>query len=134
MENILPQIIANYLGFSIETVIEISTKAPKTYRRYPIPKKNNQGVRIIHHPATPTKAVQYALMETYLNMFPIHECAIAYKRKSEDFDKAPILLNALKHKDFAYSVRVDFLNFFHTISPNDLFNLINKSDFKNLAP
>ncbi len=113
--------ISNYIGYPIEICLEFSEKAPKTYRKYLIPKKNG-GSRIIHHPSKHTKSLQYALIETFLINFPLHRCAFAYRRNW----KTPLLQNAEKHKNYKYSIKIDFENFFNSISCDDLFPVVKK--------
>jgi RNA-directed DNA polymerase len=112
--------VAAYLGHTREQVLHLSQRAPNLYRHYTIPKKKG-GSRTIHHPAKQTKSLQYALMDIFLNQLPIHSCAFAYRRNI----KSPLLKNAILHAQYSYSVRIDFSDFFHSISPADLFNQIN---------
>ena len=60
---------ANFLGLPINSIIEISQKSPKTYKLYKIPKKRD-GYRLIHHPSSETKSLQYSLIEVCLSKFP----------------------------------------------------------------
>lgn len=55
-----------------------------------------------------------------LKNLPVHERAAGYRRDV----KSPLLNNALAHAPLAYSVRVDFSDFFHSIKPGDLFHRI----------
>lgn len=109
-------IVAAYLGHTKEEALHLSRRAPKTYRHYKIAKKKG-GLRTIHHPSRQTKALQYALIHTFLNRLPVHPCAVAYRRHM----RSPLLKNASLHAPYGYSVRVDFSDFFHSISPRDLF-------------
>jgi len=116
----LIDIVAAYIGHTREETLQTSIKAPTAYKRYKIPKKKkNAGLRTIHHPSRQTKALQYSLIETFLNRFRIHNCAAAYRRNV----RSPLLRNATLHAKYSYSVRVDFSDFFHSISPSDLFVL-----------
>ena len=114
--------VVDYLGYTRIDTLHVSKRAPKTYRRYTIPKKKG-GRRTIHHPSKNTKALQYALIEIFLNKLSIHSCASAYRRNI----KSPLLENATIHAKYGYSVRVDFSDFFHSISPADLFNQVNNN-------
>ena len=113
-------IICDYLRYNKDVAVEMSRKAPSTYRIYAIDNKRAGEKRIIHHPSKQTKSLQYAFIENILSLMPVHECAIAYKRGI----KGPIRLNASKHAGFSYSIRIDFKDFFHSIRPNDLLRLI----------
>lgn len=122
MAKSLINMVATYLGHTSEQVIHLSHRAPNSYRRYTIPKKK-VGLRTIHHPAKQTKSLQYALIEIFLSQLPIHSCAAAYRRGIE----SPLLKNAILHARYSYSVRIDFSDFFHSISPLDLFNQISNN-------
>lgn len=120
-------LVCDYIGYNKDTAIEISRKAPSTYRIYTIAKKRG-GERTIHHPSKQTKSLQYALIENILSLMPVHECAIAYKRGI----KGPIRLNASKHASYSYSIRIDFKDFFHSIRPIDLLRLIEEIKMPSL--
>jgi RNA-directed DNA polymerase len=109
------EMVADYLGLDPTVVTGISKNAHKTYRRYQIPKKKG-GFRSIFHPSKVTKSLQYAIIETVLREFPIHDCAMGYVRGL----KSPLLQNAKKHAGFRYSLHVDFEDFFPSIGPSDL--------------
>jgi hypothetical protein len=127
MDKEVLDIISKFLGFDRMIVLDIINKAPTSYKKYSINKKNG-GTRIIHHPSRQTKGVQHALMETVLSKLPIHECAYAYRRGL----KSPLRRNAEKHSLFSYSIRIDFKDFFPSIVPNDLFSAINKNSTMKL--
>jgi len=84
--------------------------------------KPNGGMRTIFHPARETKALQYALMYSYLGHFPIHEIAIGYRSGF----KSPIRSAAVLHADRSYSVSIDFERFFPSIVPDDLFAILDQ--------
>lgn len=107
--------------------LQIAAKAPTSYKKYFIPKKAG-GSRVIHHPSKQTKAVQYALIETFLSKLPVHECAVAYRRGLT----SPIRTNARQHAPFSFTVRLDFRDFFPSIKPEDLFLAIQQSDLPPL--
>ncbi len=131
MSSNIIELVSEFLGFTPEVVKSIAKKAPHSYRRYCIPKKKvGAGKRTIFHPSKTTKALQYALMEMVLCDLPIHDCAAAYRRNI----KSPLLVNAQKHAHFAYSIRIDFTDFFPSIKPLDLISLIKKIEhFKQLS-
>ncbi len=115
----LLQRVSRYLGYSEYETLALALKAPTTYRHYRIPKKK-VGFRTIHHPSKQTKALQYAIIELLLKNLAVHEAAVAYRGDI----RSPLLKNALAHAPLAYSVRVDFSDFFHSIRPQDLFHRI----------
>lgn len=125
MTDRLIDLVADYLGYTKVEAILLSKKAPKTYRMYKIPKKKT-GLRTIHHPSKLTKSLQYALIEILLKELPVHDSAFAYRRNI----KSPLLKNAELHAVYPYSVKVDFCDFFHSISSNDLLKRIHDCGIK----
>ena len=129
MRKTIIEIIADYLGYSPDIVLEISNKAPRTYRKYNIKKKKG-GNRIIFHPSKLTKSLQYAIIETILRELPVHQSAAGYIRGI----KSPLLRNAEKHAKFRYSVRIDFEDFFPSLCPDDLIKKVKAFDkFKDMS-
>lgn len=93
--------------------------APFAYKKYDIPKKKG-GTRQIFHPSKETKLLQYAIIDTFLYKLPVHDSATAYRYKF----KRPLFSNAIVHAPYKYSLHLDFLNFFPSIKPSDLFNVL----------
>ncbi len=116
MRKPLIRTVAEFLGFELAVVIQMTGKAQRTYRHYQIPKKK-KGLRTIFHPSKETKSIQYALMHILAETLTPHECAFAFKRGLS----SPLRKNAETHAPFAYSLRVDFKDFFPSIKPDDLF-------------
>jgi len=115
----LINLLIKYTGFSEVELNSIIAKAPTNYKKYSI-KKRNGGNRTIYHPAKETKTLQYVLLNYYLNTFPVHKCAFAYIKGNT----SPLLKNALKHKNFKYSICLDLKDFFPSIRPSDLLNIL----------
>lgn len=113
--------ISEYLGLSRDDVEDYAEKAPRSYKQYYIKKKKG-GQRKISHPSKVTKSIQYAFIEVILQDLEVHECAAAYVRGV----KSPLLVNATKHSKYAYSVRVDFRDFFHSIRPIDFIRVLER--------
>lgn len=88
--------------------------APNRYKVYSIPKRNG-GERIIAHPSRELKSFQYNLIEIMEPLFRIHKCAVAYKK---GFD---IKYNASLHAKKPYILKMDFTDFFNSITPELLF-------------
>jgi len=129
MDNILINRVAKYLGFKESVVIHSAYNAQESYKQYYIPKKKG-GRREIFHPSKLTKSLQYACIETILSELPVHDCAAAYRRGIP----SPLLVNAKKHSEYPYSVKIDFTDFFPSIKPPDLINLVKSIDkFKNIT-
>lgn len=86
----------------------IST-APDRYKVYYI-KKRSGGLREIAHPAKELKVAQRAIMNRYLNDLPVHPCATAYRKG------ASIRLNAERHRESGPIFKMDFKEFFPSIT------------------
>lgn len=95
-------------------VEQLIFSAPHKYKHYTIPKKSG-GVRDIYHPASELKAVQRWLSETVLSELPIHDAVCSYRRGMN------IRAHAERHLSSNYFLRMDFRNFFPSISDAVLF-------------
>jgi hypothetical protein len=118
------EICAEYLGIAVEDVQTAASKAPGSYKRYSVRKRSGHGWRIIYHPARPTKALQYALIETLIHRMHVHRSAMAYRRGL----RSPLKASALVHAPFCFSVHIDFKDFFPSIVPEDCFSLFERDE------
>lgn len=116
--------VAGYLGIDVQEAETLASRAPRTYKRYQVPKRNGHGFRTIYHPAKTTKSLQYALNEVFLLHMPVHECAVAYRRGL----RSPLLTNASLHAPHPYTVRLDLKDFFPSIRPADVLPLFERED------
>lgn len=78
-----------------------------------IPAKSG-GQREIFHPSKKLKTIQYWLIHNVFNKMYVHESSMAYKKETST------LLNASKHKDNRFFLRIDLEKFFPSISFQDL--------------
>ena len=101
--------LSTELNTSRQDVLGVIISAPLKYKVYSIPKRT-QGRRIIAHPSKALKEVQRAFIK--LISFPIHSSAMAYKKGLSIKD------NATHHKDNQYLLKMDFENFFNSITPD----------------
>jgi RNA-directed DNA polymerase len=92
-----------------QELIAFASQAPKMYKVYAIPKRTS-GKRIIAHPAKALKAHQKALLVPMADIFSVHHCAYAYKKGTS------IKCNARQHQDSHYLLKMDFQNFFNSIT------------------
>lgn len=90
-------------------VEQLIFSAPHKYKHYTIPKKSG-GVRDIYHPASELKTVQRWLSENVLSGLPIHDAVCSYRRGMNIRDHAE------RHLSSNYFLRMDFRNFFPSIS------------------
>lgn len=121
--------VSNFLGFTKDQTIKISNVANRSYAKYLVPKKNGNK-RLIHHPSKELKSIQYALIQMVFSKLQVHEIAKAYIYGKT----SPIKENAQLHKDYKYSVRIDFKNFFPSIRPEDIFLAIKQNSINDEIP
>lgn len=101
--------IALDVGISEESVLEIIQDAPRRYKVYPIKKKSG-GHRIIAQPARELKPIQRSISHLVLEKFPVHSCAMAYRKGISIAD------NAKLHAGANPILKLDFESFFNNIS------------------
>ena len=102
-------------------IILFSITSPHRYKTYAIPKRNSNKKRIIAHPSKELKFIQRALVSFLEKKLLIHECAFAYK------PGIGIKNNAQIHLKTKYLLKMDFENFFPSISPELFFFLLHRS-------
>jgi RNA-directed DNA polymerase len=93
-------------------LLRIIDTAPARYKEYTIPKRNG-GVRTIAQPAREVKLLQRYIMQTKLPAFPIHDAATGYIKHRN------IRYNAEIHQHSRVILKLDFENFFPSITVND---------------
>lgn len=96
--------------------------APYRYKEFHISKRNGKK-RLIAQPTPAIKALQVIATQEYLNKFPVHPSATAYRKRMG------IKNNAQRHVNNQYILKLDFVNFFHSIVPSDFDRL----DFNNVC-
>lgn len=101
------------LGLSDYLLTRLIQRAPHSYKIYTIEKRSG-GLRTIAQPAKETKFIQHWLIENIFSQLPVHECATAYKLG------ASIKKNANAHKSNSYVTKLDFKDFFPSITSHDL--------------
>jgi RNA-directed DNA polymerase len=105
--------LENELGITEEQIRRLIARSPHTYKLYKIP-KNSGGFRTIAQPAKETKLIQWWLIKRLFIQLPVHDCATAYKVG------ASIRANADRHRNNQYFTKLDFKNFFPSITENDV--------------
>ena len=100
-------------GLSIGYVALIARTASHRYKTYQIPKATG-GQRTIDHPARELKLLQLWLVNNLFKQLPVHEAAYAYRKGRN------ILANASVHAAQNYVLKVDFRDFFHSITGLDV--------------
>jgi len=99
-------------GASINTLSRIISTAPRRYKVYQIPKRTG-GMRTIAHPARELKLIQRVILQNILEKIDVSEIATAYVKGRG------IAHNAKMHARQRWILKLDFNNFFHSITPRD---------------
>ncbi|WP_280156392.1 retron St85 family RNA-directed DNA polymerase [Piscinibacter sp. XHJ-5] len=107
------QQMSNALGLPEAHILSIAHAASHSYKQYAI-KKHGGGTRTIFHPARPLKALQRWLLREVVAKWPVHPAAMAYRRGIS------ILDNASVHRESKFLLRMDFADFFASITAADL--------------
>lgn len=95
--------------------------APRKYKVYQIPKRTS-GTRTIAQPTPELKLYQKYLVAQFEQILPVHSLATAYQCKKSIKD------NALIHKNNTYFLKMDFSDFFHSITPKILWESCEKNN------
>lgn len=77
LKNILS--IASYLGIPVRIVQSAMLRPAKHYNEYAIPKRSG-GTRIICAPRTSLKVIQWWILDTILDLQPVHDVAYGFRR------------------------------------------------------
>lgn len=96
--------------FSSRELVVLLYSAPDRYKEHTIKKRNNRGLRLISQPTSEIKFMQRLLIANELSDLPIHPCATAYIKGKSIADHARI------HANNRYLLKLDFRDFFHSIS------------------
>ena len=97
--------------------------APYRYKKYEIPKRNGTGTRLIAHPAKQLKFIQRAIIGKLEEKIKVHSSAMAYR------EAISIRENALIHSKSNYILKMDFENFFYSLTPELFFDVAKKQGF-----
>jgi len=97
--------LTKHTGLSHKQLEWYALTASKRYKSYQIPKRSG-GFRTIHQPSKALKSIQRWINVNLLKLLPVHESATAYKKG------ASVRLNAIRHINSNYTLRVDFRDFF----------------------
>ena len=110
-------IIANSLSLNPNQVDSIIASASFRYYHFQIP-KHNGGVRDIYHPAQELKLLQRWITKKVLLRLPVSSAATAYEKHTN------IRINAQRHAKSRYLLRLDFSDFFPSLSSGDIRQLL----------
>jgi RNA-directed DNA polymerase len=104
--------LAVHLRVSMLDLHRLIDTAPARYKQYTIPKRAG-GIRVIAQPSRELKALQYYLIDHKLWLFPIHHAATGYVKNRN------ILYNAQRHQHARVILKLDFRDFFPSITVGD---------------
>ncbi|WP_425305402.1 retron St85 family RNA-directed DNA polymerase [Chthonobacter albigriseus] len=90
----------------------IAATAPRRYFVWTVPKKSG-GTRLLCHPARELKRIQRYFNSAFLCSLPVHCAATAYQPGSS------IRINAELHSESRAIVKLDFSDFFSSVSASD---------------
>lgn len=117
--NIVEKIAQTFFLEEKEIKLFINT-APYRYRVYQIPKRNNKGMRTIAQPIAELKVIQKFILSEFFHVLPVHDCATAYRKNIN------IRENVLSHAKNQYILKVDFKDFFTSITSDDFIKHIQR--------
>jgi len=106
------------LSLSRQEISLFALSAPKKYKIYTIPKRTS-GTRVIAHPSKKLKIFQRVLLERLSSVLPVHPAALAYRKGLGIKDNAEL------HKNGRFLLKMDFQNFFPSITPKLFFEILN---------
>jgi RNA-directed DNA polymerase len=100
-------------GLPVAFIQKLARGASHEYKQYVILKRTG-GYRTIFHPSKRLKALQRWLLENIVGNWPVHSAAMAYRKGISTY------LNAAAHADSRYLLRMDFHDFFPSITDDDI--------------
>jgi hypothetical protein len=104
----------------------LARSAPYRYKVYEIEKRQAGSKRIIAQPAREVKRLQYWVIANILNHYPIHPASVAYRKGKS------ILNNAKPHSKKRFLLKLDFKDFFHSITAIDFEQFIRESKSEDI--
>lgn len=107
--------------FSRHEILILSKTAPFRYKTHYIEKRKNRGKRLISQPTAELKYIQRHLISTELNAFRTSEHATAYVQGRG------IKFHAQQHAKQHFLLKMDFKDFFPSIRPQHLSQVIGHS-------
>lgn len=105
----------------IADVEYLINNAPRRYKVYPIPKRGG-GFRTIAQPAREIKTLQRAMITLAPKTLVVHSAATAYEQNCS------ILKNAERHSESRWIARLDFSNFFNSITSESWLAFLRQMD------
>lgn len=110
----LLQLILEELPFDKQELASLIATAPRRYKTYQIPKRDGKTFRTIAQPASEVKILQKLMIDRVVAHWPVHESATAYRTGASIAD------HVRRHINSRYLLKLDFSNFFPSITAADL--------------
>lgn len=114
------------LEMSSDDISRIVMTAPLRYKLFTIPKRSGIDRRLIAQPARELKAIQRYVVSEKLAGLRIHPIAMAYRKGKNIAD------NAAQHAKKRVILKLDFRDFFHSISPQDLQSAVKRANLDTI--
>lgn len=112
--------MASEMRVPISHIELIAHTASHRYKTYRIAKRTG-GTREISHPAKELKSLQRWLADKIFSKMPVHESVYSYQRGRGILDHAEL------HKKQNYLLRIDFKDYFPSITAKDVAKLLLKN-------
>lgn len=112
------ELLSKNLGLSNNFITLLARTASRRYKTYKITRKKGNKKREISQPSKQVKLLQRELIKYLSNKLPIHETVFSYKKNVSIKDLAEY------HKNNSYLMRIDFKDFFPSLTKNDVEQLL----------
>lgn len=116
--------LIEYLSASLiltdDFINELAETASKNYNKFSVPKKNG-GTRVVYQPHKELKLLQRVLHNDFLCGLHVHSACAAY------IEGSSVKINAEIHKKNKFLLRLDFVDFFKSITHNDILFYLNEN-------
>ncbi len=106
--------ISDAFGLSKHETMNIIRSAPHRYKSFKIRKRSSKKTRTVAQPAREVKKLQRWLVTGILQSLPVHDAATAY------VSGRGIRLNAQRHVNSRYLLKMDFEEYFPSIKLQDV--------------
>jgi retron-type reverse transcriptase len=116
--------LAERLLMPKEDLLSFALTMPRRYKKYEILKRNGIEMRLIAQPSKESKFIQRVIVEELRPLLFVHQAATAYEKGTG------IRMNALRHLNSCYLLKMDFKNFFPSITPELFFLVADASEIK----
>jgi RNA-directed DNA polymerase len=116
----ISELVARDLGISPSFIGVLAKTASHRYYSFKIPKKKG-GQRDIHHPSRELKLIQRWFVKNVFELLPVHAAAYGYRKGLN------IAQHAGLHSAHDFLLKLDFSNFFPSISANDIVSALRRN-------